>query len=139
MIIDDFESLSMVYKTCKNVDEFECICEVCKKPYKVKRSTVSRLKKLNNNEKIKEIIFDVLRNKMFYMMFILTMFVFLGWRIYCNSIVAIDDYRILENTDTSTITSVSHLLKSIIGSLTGYGYDNQAYGYGNQAFGGYGY
>ena len=84
------------------------------------------LKKLNNKEKIKEIIYDVLRNKMFYMMFILTMFVFLGWRIYCNSIDAIDDYRILENTDTSTITSVSHLLKSIIGSLTGYGYDTHS-------------
>ena len=50
MIIDDFESLSMVYKTCKNIDEFECICEVCKKPYKVKRSTVSKLKKLNNKK-----------------------------------------------------------------------------------------
>lgn len=52
MVIDDFDSLIMVYKTCKNFNTFDCICEICHKPYAIKRSTVSKLKKLNNKHLI---------------------------------------------------------------------------------------
>lgn len=81
------------------------------------------ISKLNNNEKLKDIVVDVFKNKMFYIMFILTIFIFVGWRFYCNSVTVLDDYKILEESNVTTLTSVSHLAKSLIGTLTGYGYD----------------
>ncbi|MEF9985380.1 MAG: hypothetical protein RR697_03355 [Malacoplasma sp.] len=84
------------------------------------------IEEIKYKKKCAQILKDIFTHKMFYILLITIVFVFGGWRLYCQKNIPITNYKGLSTATVVGFNDGGNIFKSTIGAITGLGYDEHS-------------